>query len=111
MLNHPLKNLQNLIQCGYYKDIHFLRYEDLCSNPSNSLEKIYDYLNLDKYTHNFNKIDQVTKELDNFITFGDHKIKNHITPSTPDWEFILGTDISQDIYQKFEWFFNYLTIK
>jgi sulfotransferase len=107
MIRVSLDGLLNLIQCNYLKDIHFLKYEDMCNFPIQSINNIYSYLNIDQYLHNFNDIFQTTQELDNNILFGDHKIKNKITPPSKDWNEILGKEISEDIYHRYKWYFEY----
>ena len=63
--------------------IHIVEYNDLVSKPEKTLNEIYDFLKIDKYSHDFNNI--IKKEIDNDEIFGLpkdlHKVKNKIAMS------------------------------
>ena len=59
------------------------------------------------FDHDFDNIEQITQEDDQIYgIFGDHKIRNNLelTPST--YKKILGEDVSNWIYYKYEWFYD-----
>jgi len=86
----------------------FIKYEDLTKNPQKEFEKVYAYLELDYYNHDFSNIEQVTIEDDEvYGVFGDHKIKKEIKPVQPDYNEILGVNPSNWIKNNYGWFYEY----
>lgn len=84
----------------------FIKFEDLCENPEKEMQKIYQYLQIPFYKHDFNNIKQVTMENDTFYRpFGDHEIRNRIEPLKEDYIDILGKHNCNKIFEKYSWFF------
>lgn len=46
------------------KYLHMVEYDDLILNPKETLKKIYEFLELDEYEHNFEKIENSHREID-----------------------------------------------
>lgn len=105
----PLKySLRSLIEILNYKNsnnIHLVRFEDLCTNPQQTLDKIYSYLEIPSFKHNFNQVNQITYENDNFYLFGDHKIKPQVTLPPKDWNRYIPSQILDNIYEEYKWYF------
>src|SRR5277367_4492483 len=59
-----LDRLIEIHQRGWNRKILFLRYEDLTAHPKQTLQKIYAYLVVSGFSHNFNEVAQVTQEDD-----------------------------------------------
>lgn len=96
--------LQQLMLEG--KPVLFVRYEDLTSNPTQSLKRIYKYLGIPEYDHNFEKVDQVTQEDDSvYGSFGDHVIREKVSHNPSDSEEILGKQTSDNIKKAYPWFY------
>ena len=88
--------------------ILFIRYTDLTINPKHEINKIYDYLGLPNFTHNFDEIKQITVEDDSLYgPYGDHKIKLKIEPYKTDYNKILGPKLSEQIFNSYEWYNDY----
>lgn len=109
--NPPLGlSLDKVLQCihdGTHQKILFIKFEDLCVNPKDELEKIYEYLQLPLYTHDFNNIRQITHENDRVHgIFGDHKIRNTLKPVELDYFEILGEGTCNSIVNGYPWFYN-----
>jgi hypothetical protein len=69
---------------------------------------IYKFFELEYYKHDFSKIDQTTVEDDSVHgIYGDHTIRNTLKMLPNDSKEILGQDTCNDIYNNFQWFFNY----
>lgn len=91
---------------GMHEHILFIKYEDLVKNPKAELERIYEYLELPYFDHNFKKIDQITHEDDKIYgVFGDHVIKPEIKPLKEDYLEILGQNSCDMITQNYQWFY------
>ncbi len=103
-----LERLSEVIRMGLDSKILFVRYEDLCLRPEMEMDRIYSYLQIPNYSHDFNNIEQVTMEDDSvYGVFGDHKIRLSlsITPSTA--SSVLGADVCDWITGHYKWFYNY----
>jgi sulfotransferase len=106
-----LDKIQQCILDGTHDNILFIKFEDLCTQPAKELHKIYEYLNIPYYNHNFEYIEQVTHEDDKFHgIYGDHKIRPTLAPVENDYTNILGSRICDLITTGYPWFyqaFNY----
>lgn len=108
--NVPLgPSLDRLYQCiidGTHSNILFVRYEDLCVQPDIEMQRVYNYLELDQFTHNFRNIEQTTHEDDKIYgVFGDHVIKNELKPVKNDFVEILGQNACKIITDGYPWYF------
>ncbi len=106
------ERLRDIFARKLYKNMLFVRYEDLTKNPQKQLERIYTYLDLPQYPHNFNNINQITQEDDSvYGIYGNHTIKSAVEPNKNDYNIILGSDVCEQIIQHYKWFydiFNYI---
>lgn len=98
--------LYNLVQSKFYNNVHIIKYEDLILNPENELKKIYDYLAIPYFKHNFNNIKQITKENDNFHLFGDHTLRQKLEAPLENHKNMIPKHISDNIYEENKWFFD-----
>lgn len=102
------QRLLQIIKEGNDKNMLFVKYENLTKNPENELKRIYEYLGLPIYKHNFENIEQLTVEDDTvYGIFGDHKIHSRITEQPKDWNKILGSNASNWIKNNYSWFYEY----
>lgn len=89
----------------------FIKFENFTSNPQREMERVYEYLELPFYQHDFNNVEQKTFEDDRMhLPFGDHNIQRVIKPVSNDYLDVLGKHNCDNIYNKFAWFykaFNY----
>jgi sulfotransferase len=91
---------------GTHQYILFIKYEDLIANPKSQLERIYEYLELPYFEHNFKKIDQITHEDDKIYgVFGDHVIRPKIEKLKEDYLEILGENGCNLITENYKWFY------
>lgn len=101
-----IERLGEIFRQGINEKMLFIRYEDLCLYPEATMMKIYNYLDIPYFQHDFENIEQVTKEDDEIYgMFGDHTIRQslELTPSTANK--ILGTDVTEWIYSNYRWFY------
>jgi len=84
--------IKDAISRGYKNDILFLEFEELTNYPGQTMKKIYDYLELPYYIHNFTNIVQVTKEDDSGVHRipGLHDIRSTLESVPSDADKILG---------------------
>lgn len=102
-----LNILKNIIDLKNPYNIHIIKFEDLCTNPSLILKNVYNYLNIDHFKHNFNDIKQITYENDNFHILGDHTIMPKLQSPNYNTSQLLTPEVEDYIYQKYNWFFTY----
>jgi sulfotransferase len=103
-----MERLQEIIHQGYDHKILFIKYEDLCLNPNEQMKRVYQYLQIPYFQHDFDSIPQFTLENDSVHgEYGDHIIRNRLelTPSTSNN--VLGIDICNWIVQRYSWFYEY----
>ena len=58
LITKSIWSVNNLTKTEYKDVVHFIHYDDFCDSPKNEMDKIYKFLNLKKYSHNFNNIKQ-----------------------------------------------------
>ena len=87
------------------KKMLFVRFEDLTETPQNEMNKVYEYLGVPSYEHDFENVEQLTQEDDAvYGVFGDHKIRTKVEPLQKDYLDILGKEASELIKQKYAWY-------
>jgi len=97
---------QVLVQ-ALHQNILFIKFEDLCKQPKIELKRIYEYLELPYFEHNFEDIKQVTHEDDKWHgIFGDHVIRGKLRPIENDFKEVLGPNACKLIEDNYKWFFN-----
>jgi sulfotransferase len=106
-LGLALERLSEIFRQGLNEKIMFVRYEDLCKSPEQTLKSIYNYFRLPNYEyHNFNSITQVTEEDDSLYgIFGDHKIQPQVKPVKNNFIEILGKEQCDRLRQHYDWYF------
>jgi len=101
-----LERLQQTILEGINKEILYIRAEDLTSYPEREMNKIYKYLDLPFYKHDFDNIKQ-TVEVDDSIygmTKDLHTVRSSIKPVKADYVDILGKQPCDWIDANFAWY-------
>ena len=92
-------------------EIHFVKFEDLCLYPEDTMKGIYNYLGIPHFEHDFDNIEQVTQEDDAvYGAFGDHTIRHKLEVVPSKAKDILGKDVVDWIWNNYQWYnqaFNY----
>ena len=101
-----LERLQQTFLEGINKKVLYIRAEDLTSYPQREIDKIYQYLGLESYKHDFNNVDQTVKEDDSVygLTKDLHTIRKSVQPITPDYNQVLGKQVCDWIDNTFAWY-------
>ena len=75
------KSLDNCLNEKNKKNILLVDYDELTSKPEKTMKSIYDFLDLEEYSHNFNNIEKI--ETDNDLLAGDpknmHEVRSKIS--------------------------------
>jgi sulfotransferase len=102
-----IERLQQMFKEGVDKKVLFVKFEDFTSNPASEMRRIYEYLELPYFEHDFNNVEQMTKEDDSvYGIYGDHKIKNKIEPLRNDFNDVLGINASNWIKTNYKWYYD-----
>jgi hypothetical protein len=104
-----LDRIQEILEMGLQDKIIFIKAEDLTSNPQIIMDEVYKILNVNSFKHNFNHIEQVTKENDVIHALDNdlHTIKNKVEPLINDTEDIIGQDACNFIDNEYAWYQKY----
>jgi sulfotransferase len=99
--------VRDAISRGYKDNLFFLEFEDLTSRPYQTMRKVYNYLELPYYQHDFDNIEQFTQEDDKvYGVFGDHIIKNKLEVVKEDFFDVLGETGCEIITNNYRWFYD-----
>ena len=66
-INKTLFSINEIIKPENKNIFCLIKYDDLINAPQNTMDKIYDFLELPTYKHNFNKIKKIEKDNDEEI--------------------------------------------
>jgi len=103
-----IERLYQMLMEGIDKNILFVKFEDLTSNPKKELTRIYQYLNLPYFEHDFDNVEQITVEDDSvYGIYGDHTIKSKVVPLKNDYKETLGMGACNWIKTNYKWFYDY----
>jgi hypothetical protein len=83
--------------------LHFVHFEELTGDPASAMGKVWDYTGITPPEHDFNNVEQYTKEHELGFPYGDHTIRSSVSPVAPDWNETLGQPFSEQISQSFNW--------
>lgn len=77
---------------GHKSKIHFVEFDDLTKNPNDSMKRIYEFLELPVFLHDFDNVEQYTKEDDENVhkIVGLHTIRPKVLPVPRSATEILG---------------------
>lgn len=111
-IGRAVERIFEMIRLGYDDKILFVKFEDLTLYPDLEMKRIYNYLSLDYFEHDFDNIEQITKEDDEVygLTSDLHTIQPRLEPLKKDFKEILGKDICDWIQNNYSWYqqkFNY----
>jgi sulfotransferase len=80
-----------MLQPEFRKYAHFIEYDNLVSDTRGEIEKLYSFLGIDPFEHNYANIKNVTPENDKIYgVVNMHTVRKTISPSTTDARTILS---------------------
>jgi sulfotransferase len=89
---------------NFHQDVLFIRYEDFCTNPLPEMAKIYNYLEIPFYLHDFTNVEQVTQHND-ILHFANHDVDSKVEQKQSRAIDVLGEEICNQIYNQYNWYF------
>jgi len=107
-IGRAVERIFEMKRLGYDDKILFVKYEDLCLYPDTVMAKVYEYLEIPYFQHNFDNIEQVTKEDDNVYGLGNglHTIRPKLEMKPSDADKVLGKDITKWLYETYNWYYD-----
>jgi len=109
-----IERLGEIFRQNINRKMLFVRFEDLCTNPITEMIRIYEYLEIPYFEHDFDNIEQITKEDDEVYGIqGLHTIRKKLSLPRSEAKLILGNDICNWIYNNpaYQWFFETFNYK
>jgi len=94
-----LQRLQQMATEGTSKECLILRYEDLAQDAVLAMEKVYEYLGLSPFEHDFETVEQITQEDDALYGMSPslHQVRKTVEFVEPDFKDILGKELCDNI--------------
>ena len=91
LVGSTFNSIRDSVMRGHRKKFHFIDFEKLTTQPELALKYVYDFLDEEYYEHDFNNVQQYTKENDAEHGFSDlHTIRSKVEPVKDDSQDILG---------------------
>lgn len=106
-IGRAVERIAETQRLGHDDKILYVKYEELCLNPELEMKRIYEYLGVDYFQHDFENIEQITVEDDEVygLTSDLHTIRKALRLDQPDYKQVLGQDICNWLYQNYTWYF------
>jgi sulfotransferase len=106
------ERLYQILKEGTDQKMLFVKFEDFTKNPNKEMERIYSYLGVPYFQHDFESVEQITQEDDSvYGIYGDHKIKSKIEFIPADYNQVLGKAPADWIKNNYKWFYDYFQYK
>lgn len=92
VLGLSYNSIKEALVRGHQQHLHFVEYNDLVGNTKNTMKKLYDFLELDYYEHDFSNIQNIHNENDSDVHgFDDmHHVRPTVEKTSIDPEKILS---------------------
>ena len=101
-----LDRLGEAYQRGFAKKMLFVRFEDFTLDPAKEMKRVYGYLGVPPFAHDFNQVAQATQEDDTVFGVGPlHEIRPKVAPPAIDYREVLGVDAVRQIENACPWYF------
>lgn len=107
-IGRAVERIHEMVRQGYDNKILFVKSEDLTLHPEVTMGRVYEYLELPYFAHDFDNIEQKTQEDDAVygLSADLHKIRAKLEPNASEAHKILGKDIREWLYNTFRWYYD-----
>ena len=94
-----LQRLQQMSLQGTLDKCLVVKFEDLTSNPEHTMGRVYKYLGIDPFVHDFENVKQLTQEDDAVygMTPDLHIVRPKVESIKPDYKDVLGVNLCKAI--------------
>lgn len=112
-IGRAVERIFEMTRLGYDDKILFVKMEDLSLYPDTEMTRIYEYLEVPHYKHDFDNIEQITTEDDSVygLTTDLHAIRPKLDLTPSDADAIMGKDITNWLYENFKWYYDKFNYK
>lgn len=88
------------------EQIFIFRHEELINNPHELMGRLYNFLELPIYEHDFNNIKQIEPHYDNmYMPYGDHQIQSKLATKLPNTLSHLPQKYADWIVEEYRWYY------
>ena len=107
-IGRAVERIFEIIRLGYDNKILFVKSEDLCLYPETEMTRIYQYLEIPHFKHDFDHIEQITSEDDEVYGLAPdlHTIRPKLEMKPSDADAVLGKDITKWLHDNFKWYYD-----
>ena len=112
-IGRAVERIFEIIRLGYDNKILFVKMEDLNLYPDTEMTRIYEYLEIPHYKHDFDNIQQITSEDDEIYGLSNdlHTIRPKLDLKPSDADSIMGKDITEWLYTNYKWYYDKFNYK
>ena len=98
------RSLKDVVTMGYIDRLLFVDYNRFCSTPKAQMKRIYDFYEMERFDHDFEKIEQDEKYNDLAVGLPNlHKIKSTLDKTTVNCVEYLGLDLYEQYNREIFW--------
>lgn len=107
-IGRATERILGIISEGYDNKILFVKAEDLCLYPETEMTRIYNYLEVPYFKHDFDNIQQITTEDDSVygLTKDLHIIRPKLQLKQSDADSVIPKDAREWLYERFKWYYD-----
>ena len=107
-IGRAVERIFEMNRLGYDDKILFVKAEDLCLYPDSEMIRIYQYLDVPHFKHDFDNIEQITSEDDEVYGLSKdlHTIRPSLNMKPSDADAILGKDITKWLHDNYKWYYD-----
>lgn len=107
-IGRATERILGIISEGYDDKILFVKAEDLCLYPETEMTRIYNYLEVPYFKHDFDNIQQITTEDDSVygLTKDLHTIRPKLQLKQSDADSVIPKDAREWLYERFKWYYD-----
>lgn len=115
-LGYAMDVIRDAVTRGWRENMLLVEYDVLCRDPHGTLDKIYDFIGEDRFKHNTDAVEQVTREDDTVHNFvGLHEIRPKVEPQDPQWPIVFDgamtkTSFWSNVVEGARWWETWVTV-
>lgn len=97
ILGQSYEGMKQLVVEGKHRFMHFIEYDDLVNNPTETMKRVYDFLEEPYFEHNFENIENIHRE-DDARTYGladMHDVRKTLGRTSPEPGSVLSSGVLQ----------------
>ena len=103
MIRIPLTAIKRIVEEDMFNFVHFLKYEDFLKQPQKELDKLYKFLDLKSFKHDFNNINDMDRIDTPMLPYGRHNIVSSFN-NYKETKFTLQNDVIDFLNTEFKWY-------